>query len=147
MVNVRKCLELFKYVYVSSDDLKILTEAQSVGAIPILRGESLCGDTPNIPVYKHALTFMANPKYLVAVQANSPTIKPEIIKKVAKKLRWNKEVMTCDENKKIYGSVWGLKVSKLKNYGDPYGPKPSLLIFDPSTDIHTEEDYKKALYE
>jgi len=145
LVNVKKCLKLFKYVFVSSDDLSILNQAQRVGARPILRGEKLCGDCPNIPVYQHALASMPEVKGIVAVQANSPTIKEDIIKQVIKLMRWNNEVMTCHKDGSIYGSVWAIKIKLLQNYGDPYKPNPDKLVYDDSIDIHTEEDYKLAL--
>jgi len=83
--NVEKCLRIFDKVYVSSDSPWILELAETYGAIPIQRSSVLCGDTPNIPVYQHALQFM-NTEAIVAVQANSPTINQNIIG-LAKKLR------------------------------------------------------------
>lgn len=149
LVNVKKCLKIFDKVYVSSDSLKILKQAEEVGAIGILRGEELCGDVPNIPVYQHAWKHMHDPKKIegiVAVQANSPTIDSSIIKTIKRMMQEGKEeVMTCDEDKKIYGSVWAIATKKLKVYGDPYKPMPDLLIVDPSVDIHDILDYNKAL--
>ena len=58
LVNTEKCLDIFDSVYVSSDSKEILKQAQEIGAIPILRSEDLCGDTPNIPVYQHALQYI-----------------------------------------------------------------------------------------
>jgi hypothetical protein len=146
LVNVEKCLKIFEKVYVSSDDQWILNLAKSVGAIPIKRDEELCGDTPNIPVYQHALKHMRGVDGIVAVQANSPTINPNLIV-TARKMIWlgAEEVMTCDTDYKIYGSIWALTRDRLENYGDPYKPKPDILLVDPSVDIHTEKDLEKAL--
>lgn len=146
LVNVEKCRQIFEKVYVSSDGQEILRLAKEAGAIPIERGEDLCGDVPNIPVYKHAVKKMSQPDIIVAVQANSPTISPNIISLVKKVMESGAdEVMTCAPNYSIYGSVWGIRVDKLRNYGDPYRPKPSVLIVDSSVDIHTERDYIQAL--
>jgi len=146
LCNVKKCLKIFNEVYVSSDDKGILHQAKKAGAIPISRGEDLCGDTPNIPVYQHALWAMENPEFIVAVQANSPTIEPNIITTVKKIMDMGvSEVMTCDEDYKIYGSVWAIRTDKLEDYGDPYNPKPDVLVVDTSIDIHTQEDYDRCI--
>ena len=147
LVNTEKCLKIFDSVYVSSDSKEILDQAQKIGAIPILRSEDLCGDIPNIPVYKHALQYM--PKDIigiVAVQANSPTLDSSVITGAKMLLEEGKdEVMTCHEDRSIYGSVWGISRQRLENYGDPYNPKPDTTIVDRSIDVHTMLDYKRAL--
>lgn len=156
LINVKKCLKLFPKVYVSSDSKEILALAKSVGAIPIKRDENLCGDVPNIPVYKHALKKMGDIDGIVAVQANSPTISSKLIFTAKELLEVGyQEIMTChplQENKnyheqsaKIYGSIWALSTKRLENYGDYYKPKPEILLVDTSVDIETEEDLKKAL--
>jgi len=148
LINVEKCLSLFDEVYVSSDSWDILKQALLADARPIKRGEELCGDTPNIPVYQHALKFMKDVDGIVAVQANSPNIKTEVIKKCKEYLEQGyQEVMTCyDENpdNKVYGSVWAITKERLLNYGDPYKPNPDMLVNDESIDIHTIEDYNKV---
>src|SRR3990167_821307 len=60
LVNVEKCLRVFDDVYVSSDSEEILKITKDAGAKPILRGVELCGDTPNIPVYRHAIEQMGD---------------------------------------------------------------------------------------
>ena len=135
-------------MYVSSDSKEILELAESIGAIPILRGKELCGDTPNIPVYQDALRHMGDVDGIIAVQANSPTISISIIGLVKRIMGMGiDEVMTCHEGYSIYGSVWALSSFRLKNYPeeDIYHPKPNVLIVDKSVDIHTLEDYKLAL--
>ena len=147
LVNTEKCLNIFPSTYVSSDSMDILKTAEKVGAIPILRTERLCGDTPNIPVYQHALQVMPNDiEGIVAVQANSPTINSSIIEKVKMLLEEGKnEVMTCHEDHSIYGSVWGIRRKKLENYVNFYNPQPDIMVIDPSIDIHSELDFQRAL--
>ncbi len=146
LVNTRKCLDIFDRVYVSSDSDEILAQARSLGAIPISRGEDLCGDVPNIPVYKHAIKKMINVDAIVAVQSNSPTIEKNIITMVKKIMELGAgEVMTCAADYSVYGSVWALRADRLMTYGDPYRPKPDILVVDKSIDIHTESDYVDAL--
>jgi len=146
--NLRKCLKIFTAVYVSSDDKKILRRAEKEGAIGILRPKELCGDTPNIPVYRHAFEYMPDAYGFVAVQANSPNVNPKIIESVAKLIELgHEEVMTCHEDESIYGSVWGMSKARLYDYKDFYNPKPEALIIDPSLDIHTLQEYNQALRE
>lgn len=144
VINLRKCLKIFDKVYVSSDNLEILDRAMKEGAIPIKRPKSLCGDTPNIDVYRHALKFIDGD--IVAVQANSPTIDKILIKNVKKIMELGvEEIMTCHTGGKIYGSIWGITRERIKNYKDPFKPDPQLLIFDNSIDIHTQQDYNEAI--
>lgn len=146
MTNVRKCLKIFDEVYVSSDSEEILENVEAIGAIGILRSQHLCGECPNIPVYHHAIGFMRPTNAIIAVQANSPTIEPEVILKVKKHIEEGAdEVMTCHLNGEIYGSVWGLSMKKLKEYRNPRNPMPGILVVDTSIDIHTQEDYNKIL--
>lgn len=145
-INTEKCLKIFDRVYVSSDDIELLHEAWSMGAIPIERGEELCGDTPNIPVYQHALEKMGDVDAIVAVQVNSPTVHPNLIEVVKGLAEMGvHEIMTVHKDYSIYGSVWALSVPKLLNYGDPYKPEPWVLLVDNSIDIHTQEDFDAAL--
>lgn len=145
-INTRKCLALFEKVFVSSDDIELLHEAWEMGAVPIERGEELCGDTPNIPVYQHALERMGHADSIVAVQVNSPTVATQLIE-ISKIMMESgvPELMTCHKDHSIYGSIWGIRADKLRNYGDPYDPKPWALLIDNSVDIHTEEDFQEAL--
>ncbi len=149
MWNVEKCLKVFDKVYVSSDDYSILEAAEKVGAIAIHRTEELCGDVPNIPVYQHALAYMARtdkPDAIVAVQANSPTLPIRIIKNIKNVMELGyDEIMTCHADYSIYGSVWALSARKLEQYGNPYHPRPEWLLFDNSIDIHTQENFNNAL--
>ena len=82
--NLEKCLKIFSRTYVSSDNKYILELSEELGAIPITRPQELCGETSNIKVYQHAITFMNGVDGIVAVQANSPTIKSKIIQNAKK---------------------------------------------------------------
>ncbi len=144
--NVEKCLKIFSRTFVSSDDDWILDEAEETGAIPIKRPIELCGDAPNIEVYKHAMKFMNGVDGIVAVQANSPTIRSKLIMEAKQLLEMGaQEIMTSHPDGTIYGSIWGLSYKRLKNYGDPYHPKPQILIKDFSIDIHNDDDFRQAL--
>jgi len=145
--NVLKCLAIFSKTFVSSDDMFILNTASKYGAIPIIRPKKLCGETPNISVYQHAYAYMDFPDAIVAVQSNSPTIKPGLIRKIKGLIESNhyREIMTCHEDHTIYGSIWAIKAGKLIFYDDPYSGNPDILLLDNSIDIHNQEDFKLAL--
>ena len=146
--NLQKCLKIFDEVYVSSESEDILDLADAVGGIAIKRPKELCGSTPNILVYKHALPFMGDIDGFVAVQANSPTIKSVIIRNCKEALEEYKEVMTKHLDGSIYGSVWAMTTKKLAEYTEPYdyfNPTPEKMFLDESVDIHTEKDLQKAL--
>lgn len=154
--NVEKCLAIFERVYVSSDSYHILEMATRAGAIAIHRGPELCGDTPDIPVYQHALSKMSNVSGIVAVHANNPTIEQNLIA-MAKKLVdiGIQEVMTChpmthlehyhQQSNRIYGSIRAMTYERLLNYPDPYKPDPDVLLVDTSIEIETPESYAKCL--
>lgn len=156
--NVEKCLSLFDRVYVSSDSSRILKMATEAGAMAIRRGEELCGDVPDIPVYQHALSKMRDVSAVVAVHANNPTIDKNLIALTKKLLDSGvQEVMTCypmthsehyhDQHNRIYGSIRGMSVERLAHYPDPYHPNPDVLITDVSTEIETPESFEKALHD
>ena len=145
LTNVRKCVELFDKVYVSSDSQEILKMARNIGARGIRRPSSLCGNTPNIDVYRHAVGQMKGIQGIVAVQANSPTVPIKLISDIGEMTMMGyNEIMTCHPDRSLYGSVWAMTADRLANYGDPYKPTPEVLIVDKSIDIHTKEDLEQA---
>lgn len=146
LVNVEKCRKLFDHVYVSSENDTILAQAEAAGAIPIKRPKALCGNVPNIPVYRHAVRSIPGAKGIVAVQANSPTISERTIADVKKLMEWGfDEIITVHPDGSIYGSVWAMTMARLAEYKDFYHPITKDFITDPSIDIHTQEDYEQAL--
>lgn len=141
--NLEKCLKIFDKTFVSSDSKEILELSEKLGAIPIKRPKSLCGEATNISVYKHALKKM-NCDTIVAVQANSPTVSESIIKRVKLLMDKKDEVKTCHKDKSDYGSIWAIRTYKIKKYPDPYNAKPDVWIIDTSVDIHDEDDYRRS---
>lgn len=147
--NVEKCVSIFDKTYVSSDSYEILKIAKKAGALPIKRTPELCGDTPNIPVYRHAVSKMEQiPEAIIAVQANSPTIDKTLIF-TAKKLLKNKnskhkEIITLHQDRSIYGSIWGMTIERLNEYKSFYTPTPDITLIDNSIDIHNIFDLKEA---
>lgn len=154
--NLDKCLSIFRETYVSTDSDWIMEMAAARGAIPIKRTQELCGDTPDIPVYQHALAHMKHVSGIVAVHANNPLIESVLIKTVKRLVDMGiPEVMTCypmvhmEEYKKqhnlINGSIRGMTTERLHSYGDPYRPNPDVLLVDSSIEIEVQDDYDRAL--
>jgi CMP-N-acetylneuraminic acid synthetase len=150
--NLGKMLKIFDEVYVSSDSYEILQLASLEGAKGIHRGKDLCGDTPDIPVFQHALKKMGEVDGIVAVHANNPNIEKNLIAMTKKIMDMGvQEVMTCypmtkkTEYKKqgnpIYGSIRGISKERLLNYKDPFHPEPEVLLVDNSLEIETIDDF------
>jgi hypothetical protein len=87
---------------------------------------------------------------------NNPTVSYEIILRTKRLIEDGvDEVMTChpmtyNENyhnhaNKVYGSIRGLSLKRVKRYGDPYKPRPTVLVVDDSVEIETPDSYEKAL--
>lgn len=154
--NLMKCLEIFDEVYVSSDSPAILNMARVHGAKTILRGDDLCGDVPDIPVYRHAVIHMGDLAGIVAVHADTPNTDKNLIV-LAKRLIEGgvPEIMTChpvwhtpqykQQNSRIYGSVRGMSLDRLMTYHDPYRPEPEVLLLDTAIDIEDTDSYQQAL--
>jgi len=156
--NLEKCIEIFDRVYVSSDSEEILAFAESFGAIGIKRGETLCGETPDIPVFQHAMRAMDRDGFvdaIIAVHVDTPDISVDTLLDIEDLMMFGAdEVMTChpmthgdnyhDQHNKIKGSIRGLSRERLLNYGDPYKPNPQILVVDDTIEIQTPEDYNRA---
>lgn len=154
--NVEKCLKIFDKVFVSSDSQEILDLASTAGAIPILRGEDLCGEVPDVPVFRHAFKQMWDCDGIVAVHANNPLIDEKLIRQVKGIVELGvPEVMTCfpmeheslykKQANKINGSIRGIARERLENYPDYYKPDPEVLVVDNSIEIETIDDVDLCL--
>lgn len=161
LTNLEKCLKIFDRVYVSSDSDEILDVARTAGAFAILRDKGLCGDTPDIPVFQHALSMMDRSNYpkvdaIVAVHSDTPLIEPALICLSKRLIEWGaEEVMTAhkmkgakkykDQSSPIYGSIRAMTRNRLISYPKIYEPDPDVLLVDTSPEIETPADYKELL--
>ena len=145
--NTEKGLSLFDRMYVTSDYDYILDIADDMGSIPIKRTDPKLMDCPNITYYRHCVQFMNGYDILIAIQVNSPTVSSDIIKKIKELMMTGKyqEIKTCHKDGSDYGSVWAMTKKRLEEYGDPYNAKPDLWVYDPSIDIHNQNDFNLAL--
>lgn len=137
---MEKCLAIGD-TYISADDNEVFGIITDWKAIPLKRPERLCGNAPNIEVYKYILKQIDS-DIIVAVQANSPTLRQDLIQEVYTLMQSGEyqEIMTCHKDGSIYGSIWALTRERIKKYKDPYNPTPDILIEDRSIDIHDCDD-------
>jgi CMP-N-acetylneuraminic acid synthetase len=156
LINLRKMMGIFEEVYVSTDDAEISLLAKKEGARIIDRPFHLCGETPDIAVYQHAMRHhLASTIGFIAVHADTPLVSADLIETARGFIEDGvPEVCTVhpfdysDDYKKqatrVYGSVRGMSIERLNNYEDPYRPRPEVLLVDPSPEIETREDYDRV---
>ncbi len=148
--NLAKLVHLLPgAVYFDSDTPDMLEEAKALGAIPLRRPEHLCGhEVPSVPLFQNIVQQLPfEPGAVVNVQANSPSCTTAVIRNAIEVMRHT----TCTELLTVYadgrvnnGSVWAFSHDRLMNYGDPRVHHPDVLLTDPSTDVHTADDYAQA---
>lgn len=146
--NLKKLVCLFDTVVFDSDCVDMCALAAEAGAHISLREQNLRGnDVPSVPIFSSVINRFPDLNKLISLQANSPHTSLDVINRCATKLLMDgvEEVLTRYENGEINGSVWGLSRYRLKNYGDFYSHSPDVLVIDDSIDIHTNEDYLRAL--
>lgn len=145
--NVRKGLQVFDKMYVSSDYDYILEEIADMGAIPIKRESPYLMEAPNIVWYRHAMKHMDNPDVLIALQVNSPTVSKGLIWMIKNMMEYYKldEIKTCHPDYTDYGSVWAISKKRLFQYKNFHKFTPDVYVVDSSQDIHNLEDFKEAL--
>lgn len=153
--TIKKNLKISKDTYVNSDCSKIIQYAKKLGAKTILRNPKLLGD--EIPSRLLMLDSFKNfPKKTYAVihvQANSPNLDIENIKKVYQMLKYTNinDIFTITSKKITNGSIWGITKQKLKKYNldkklhDHKSLKNDCWLVDDSIDIHYQKDFDKAL--
>lgn len=153
--NLSKALEITKNVYFNSDDVGMINIARLMKAHVLERNTNLRDhDVPSRVLFNSSLKKMPKDiEVILSIQANSPNIEPKLIKTCFELMKNNNfdELLTCDVNYNIYGSLWGLSrkrvmTSSLKiSLNDKKTQKPDCLILDRSVDIHTLEEFKKSL--
>lgn len=148
--NLKKLLNIFESVVFDSDCESMCEIAREVGAFSSLRDVDLRGNNvPSVPLFQSILDKFPQFDYLVNVQANSPNTPESVISNCGDILNLPgiNEVLTAYSNREINGSVWGFSRMRIETYGDYYVHAPDALVLDDSIDIHTIDEFKKALDE
>ena len=134
--------------------------AEKLNAKTMIREKHLLEhEIPARILFKSCLKFMPkNIDGILAIQANSPNIKPSLIKKAYEIMKKTEveELVTCYENYEknlntfnitVYASLWGATRKKIKKYNnnvkihDDYFFNPDCILVDGSIDIHTKKDF------
>jgi len=152
--NLLKAIKITKNFYFNSYDESMVNVARSYRAKIIERDKRLLDDNvPSRVLFISSLKKM--PKYIdaiLSIQPNSPNLDPKLIQQCFSIMSNNNfnELLTCDKNYKIYGSIWGLSRKKIISSSsnikirDKNTQNPDCLILDESIDIHTISEFNKA---
>jgi CMP-N-acetylneuraminic acid synthetase len=146
--NLLKLMSLFDIVVVDSDDENILKASKEMGAIPHTRHEKVIGnDIPSILIFRSILEDFSDYDGVINVQANSPNVEPELIKKAYNLISndMSNHILTLNENMTWNGSLWCISKELIYTLKDLYNIKPDMFLIDDSVDIHTEDEFKEAL--
>lgn len=141
--QAREC-RLIDKVYVSTDSPEIASFAHSEGAEIIMRPDNLCGETPLLEVYYHALKFINNGsvRYVVGLQPDHPDRTMDF--KAAIEYAINKDLddlISVDNKGNKNGSIRIIKAAVLLN--KEISVKSGVIV-DNATNIHELGDFKLA---
>ena len=153
--NIEKGLKISKNYYFNSDDDEMLSIASKLNLKIIKRDKKLTDhEIPSRLIFKSC--FRTLPKDIegfLHIQANSPNISISLIRTAFKIMKTTniQELLTCDNNYKILGSLWGITRKKISKYNmnrkihDKKIIKPDCFLLDTSIDIHNKKDLNKSL--
>jgi CMP-2-keto-3-deoxyoctulosonic acid synthetase len=146
--NLSKLTKIFGSVVLDSDDNNILKSAEKIGAIPHPRNKKVLGnDVPSILIFRSILEDFSDFDALINVQANSPNVKIELIQKAHDLIQDNhtRHLLTLNKDMTWNGSVWCIHRDTIFSLKDFYNLEPDMFLIDNSVDIHTQEEFDKAL--
>jgi len=138
----RKC-QLIDEIYVSTDSKMIEAYARNQGVKVIRRGTELCGDTPILDVYRHALNMIMMDKqgeaieYIIGMQPDHPDRMIDLTAAVRyMKDKGYDEIITVDRKGYMNGSLKMMRVDALVT--NRLGTVGTLM--DDCTNIHVEDE-------
>ena len=152
--TIKKNLKISKNTYVNSDSDEILKFALKCGAKIIKRNPNLLGDEipSRLLILDSFKYFPKNTHGVIHVQANSPNLKVEQIKKCFEIIKYTnvEDIFTLTSKYEINGSMWGITKKKLMKYNlskklhDHKSLKNECWFIDDSIDIHYKKDFERA---
>lgn len=147
--NLSKLIKIFgSSVVLDSDDNSILKSAEKIGAIPHRRNKKVLGnDVPSILIFRSILEDFSSYDALINIQANSPNVKIELIQKAHDLIQNNytRHLITLNKDMTLNGSIWCIHRDIIFSLKDFYNIEPDMFLNDNSVDIHTQEEFNKAL--
>jgi CMP-N-acetylneuraminic acid synthetase len=129
-------------IYVSTDGQKIAEHAKSRGIKTILRPQHLCGDTPIIDVYRHAVENMdENATIVVGLQPDHPDRDISIDQTLdTLQAEQADRIMSTEAD----GTKNGAHYVLTRHYIDTEDSRKDVVIIDDCTNIHYAEDLQRA---
>ncbi len=152
--TIAKIKKISKNYYINTDSKFILQYAKKLKVKTIIRSPKLRGDSiPSRHLMLDSFKYFPKDTYAVIhVQANSPNLEIEKLKKVYNILKYTdiEDIFSINSNGEINGSFWGITLKKLKTYNfnkkihDHKSLKNECWVVDDSMDIHTKDEFNKA---
>lgn len=143
-LKIAKDCKLVDKIYVSTDSPAIADFAKEEGVSVIMRPIDLCGDTPIVDVYSHALNNIAEKEveYIVGLQPDHPDRSIDLEKAIRYVLEKKfDDLISVDSCGFKNGSVRIMKAQALREKRISVN---SGSILDKATNIHTLGDLKLA---
>ena len=151
--TIKKALKITKNYFVNSDNDQILDFAKKNGAKVIKRNKKLLEhEVPSRLIMDDS--FKSFPKItdaVIHVQANSPNLELDKIKKVYQIMKYSsvKDIYTVFSNGNLNGSMWGITKNRLKLINKTKNLLSKVIesecwFVDDSIDIHHFKELKDA---
>ena len=152
--TIKKILKISKNYYVNSDDDFILNYSKKLGAKTIERNKNLLANSipSRVLMMNSFSSFPKNTYAVIHVQANSPNLEIDKIKKIYNILKYTniQDIFSMNSNREPNGSFWGITKKKLKTYDmnikihDHKTLNIECWFVDDTIDIHVQYELKKA---
>lgn len=152
--TIAKIKKISKDYYINTDSKFILQYAKKLKVKTIIRSPKLRSDSiPSRHLMLDSFKYFPKDTYAVIhVQANSPNLEIEKLKKVYNILKYTdiEDIFSINSNGETNGSFWGITKKKLKTYNmnikihDHKALKTECWFVDDSIDIHYRHELKKA---
>lgn len=151
---LKKMVTLNIPIYFNSNSSKMCDAARTLSPListHIRESHLLETSVPSVPIFQSMYSHFQLEKEsacVLNVQANSPNIKLETLRKAACIMMHSNtsELLSIySHDRSNNGSLWGFSSGRLLNYGDPYIHLPDSFVTDDSIDIHTQEDFDLSL--
>ena len=138
----------------NSDDNFILNYSKKLGAKTIERNKNLLANSipSRVLIMDSFSSFPKNTYAVIHVQANSPNLEIDKLKKIYNILKYTdiQDIFSMKSNRKINGSFWGITKKKLESYDmnlkihDHKALNVECWFVDDTIDIHYQNELKKA---
>lgn len=143
-IKAAKEAKLIDEVFISTDSEKIAEFAKSQGASVIMRDKNLCGSTPVIEVYRHALSCInsSDITHIVGLQPDHPDRQISLDATIRFALDKDfDDLISVDSQGEKNGSIRIMKRQALRER-ELIGSVGTIM--DNATNIHTHEDFLPA---